>query len=276
MIDAVVGSSELFLFNVNRIITSFNTRGGSGSFDALSRSACQERLGKVSDDVFRDVQLLLGTRFLPMFPPLDGSGAVKVSVRDALNLLNSAGRSISRLCSQFQDESVQSTDYKNNFKKAVLVIKYHIVLDKQGRATFIGPEYQAGDAHEFLGLRLPEELYFYISRGMISPRVPQWLTAGEIDLELPSGCDDSAAYRQLVGSQLTSLRVQTLRLLSDSLNRFYHSRNVTIKLWNSKGNQDMVNIKNEQPVKDKISGWKVRDVVLAPHVQGTSVSTSAF
>lgn len=271
-IDAVIGSADLFLFNIERIITNFSTRQGTATFDALSKSACQDRLDKVPDDVFRDVQLLLGGPFLPTFPLLDKSGGPKVSARDALNMLSSVGRSVIQLCYQWrEDPLVQALDYEDRYKRAVLSLKHHVVLDKEGKATLMGSEYDAGDAHEFIGLRLPEELYFYISRAMLNPRVPNWLTLGEIDLTLPVGCEDSEAYRYLLGDQLTSLQTQTICLLSNSMNRFYQTRSIKIKTWYTREAPKTINMKEEPSVKDTLMGWKISEAALGEQPEGAVV-----
>jgi hypothetical protein len=255
---------------VERVITKLNTRQGTSTFDALSKSACQERLEKASDDVFRDVQLLLGGPYLPTFPLLEKSGGPKV--RDALVMLNTAGRSVIQLCNHYRDDpQVQALDYEDKYKRAVLSLKHHVVLDKEGKAILMGSEYDAGDAHEFIGLRLPEELYFYISRAMLGPRVPNWLASGEIDLTLPIGCEDTEAYRHLLGNQLSSLRTQTICLLSNSMNRFYQSRKIKTKTWYTKESSDSINVKEEPSVKDKLVGWRVPESYLTEHFQGASV-----
>jgi hypothetical protein len=260
------------LFNVEKVIISFSTRQGTGTFDALSKSACQERLDKAPDDLFRDVQLLLGGPFLPTFPPLDKSAGPKVSARDALTMLNTAGRSVIQLCHQWRDDpQMQGLDYEDKYRRAVLSLKHHVVLDKDGKAILMGSEYAAGDAHEFIGLRLPEELYFYISRAMLGARVPNWLTSGQIDLALPVGCEDTEAYRRLLGDQLTSLQTQTICLLSNSMNRFYQSRNIRIKTWYPRETSKSINVKEELSVKEKVAGWKVPETAFAEHFQAAPV-----
>jgi Temperature dependent protein affecting M2 dsRNA replication len=274
-VDAIIGSTDLFLFNVEKVIPNFSSR--QGTFDALSKTACQDRLDKVSDDLFRDVQLLLGGPFLPAFPQLDRSGGPKTSARDALTILNGANRSVIQLCNQYRDDpQVQALDYEDRYKRAVLSLKHHVVLDKEGRAITMGSEYDAGDAHEFIGLRLPEELYFYISRGMLGPRVPNWLTSGEIDLTLPIGCEDTESYRRLLGDQLTALQSQTICLLSNSMNRFYQSRTIKIRPWYQREVSKTINVKEEPSVKEMITGWKVPESNIAEHFDGDSVSIVKF
>ena len=187
-------------------------------------------------------------------------------------MLNGTGRSVFQLCHQWrEDPQVQGLDYEDKYKRAVLSIKHHVVLDKEGKAIPMGTEYHAGDAHEFVGLRLPEELYFYISRGMLSPRVPNWLTSGEISLTLPVGCEDTEAYRHLLGDQLTGLQTQTICLLSSSMNRFYQSRSIKIKTWYDRESPKSINVKEEPSVKDQIAGWKVPETALSENLQGPSV-----
>lgn len=226
----------------------------------------------MSDDVFRDVQLLLGGPFLPTFPPLEKLGAPKVSAPDALTMLNTVGRSVIQLCHHWrEDPQVHALDFEDKYKRAVLSLKHHVVLDKEGKATLMGAEYDAGDAHEFIGLRLPEELYFYISRGMLGPRVPNWLASGEIGLALPVGCEDTDAYRRLMGEQLTGLQTQTICLLSNSMHRFYQSRSIKIKTWYVRDSPKSINVKEEPSVKDKIAGWRVPGAALGEQWQGVSV-----
>jgi Temperature dependent protein affecting M2 dsRNA replication len=256
---------------VEKIITKFDARQGTGTFDVLSRSACQERLDKAPDDLFRDVQLLLGCPYLPTFPLLEKPGGPKV--RDALGMLITAGKSVIQLCHQYRDDpQVQALDYEDRYKRAVLSLRHHVVLDKEGKAILMGSEYDAGDAHEFIGLRLPEELYFYISRAMLGPRVPNWLASGEIDLTLPVGCEDTEAYRHLLANQLSSLRTQTICLLSNSMNRFYQSRRIKTKTWYTKETSESINVKEEPSVKNKLVGWKIPEAALNEHPQGFSVS----
>ena len=267
-IDTIIGTSEVFLFNVERVITGFNIEHGKATFHVISKSSCQERLDKIPDDVFRDVQLLLGGPFLPAFPPLDRA-TQKVSAKDALSMLNSYGRSVSQLCSQYRDDLLQPYDYEDRYKRAILSLQHHVVLDKDGKAVTMGQGYEASDAHEFIGLRLPEELYFYQSRGLIGPRVMQRLSSGEIDLKLPVGCEENDEYKHLVGDQLTGLQTQTVCLLSNSLNRFYQTRSVTIKTWYSSSSKS-INFKDEPSVKDKIAGWRLID----SDVDGKSANAS--
>ena len=254
-----MGPSDLFLFGVDKIVLNFNPL--SGAFDWLSRAACQEKLDRIPDDVFRDAQLLLGSAYLPPFPPLERGGNSKTNIRDALNLLNPSNRSVLQLCHQFRDDSqVQRLQYVDRYKKAIMTIKHHVVLEASGKVLPLDFEHSPGDVHEFVGQRLPEELYFYISRGMLGPQIPNWLTSGEIILSIPGGCGDSEVYHRFIADQLNELRTQSLGLLSNSLNRYYHARSISVKLRFVDDKRDRaINLRELPSIKETISKWKVHE-----------------
>ena len=258
-----MGSADCFLFNIDKIITNFNN--SNASFDWLSKSACQEKLEKVPYSVFRDAQLLLGSTYLPTFPPLErGSSGNKTNIRDALNLLTASGRSVVQLCHQYRDDAlVQSLQYVDRYKKAIMTLRHHVVLETNGKASPMDLSHAPGDVHEFVGQRLPEELYFYISKGILGPQVPNWLTSGEIVLSLPGGCADSEVYRRLMSDQLNTFRTQTLGLLSNSLNRYYQTKPITLKVWyDSDVGDKVINLRELPSVKASMASWKVHEDIL--------------
>ena len=271
-IDAVMGSSDLFLYDTERIILSIDTE--RSSFCWLSLDACRERLNRVPPETFRDSLLLLGGPYLPIFPALDRMGLKSAGPKDALNLLNSAGRSVVQLCNTYrEDPQMQSTDYADRYKKAIVTIRHHVIMDTEGVVAPMQVERAPGNIHDFIGQRLPEELYFYISRGLISPRVPNWLTSGAINLSLQPGVEDSEYFHRLMGDQLVPLWTQSLVLLANSLTRYYQVRSVEVRPWFSAGR--IINLKDEPSIKDQISSWKIRESAL-PEILGSNSAFSTY
>ena len=136
-IDAVMGSTELFLFGADKVILRFERLGEEDqAFKWLSKQACQDELQRSPDDVFLDTCLLLGSSFLPTFPPLESppfsnKGA---NMRDALTMLNSAGKSVINLCNQHQEDAkVQSLDYVDRYKRAIMTLKHHVIQQTSGK-----------------------------------------------------------------------------------------------------------------------------------------------
>ena len=253
-----MGSTECFLFDVDRVVTDVNLNDSTLSL--ISRATCEEIL-KVHRDVLRDAHLLLGTSFTPTFPVLEGMAAAKVTgIVDAVTLLNGAGKSVIQLCNYHRDNpQVQSLKYADRYKKAIMTIRHHVIMDKKGVVAPRNFDEAPGDVHEFVGQRLPEELFFYISKGMLGPQIPNWLTSGEIVLSLPGGVLDSEPYRRLVIELLNPFRTEALKILAESLNYYYQSRIIKVTPWVAQDTSNLtIEIRYAPAMKQKLSQWKVR------------------
>lgn len=265
-IDAIMGSTELFLYGVDKIILKFEHLGEEHqAFRWLSKKSCQEELQRIPDDLFVDACLLLGSSYLPTFPALEtpafsNKGA---NIRDALAMLNSAGKSVITLCNQHQDDNkVQSLDYVDRYKRAVMTLKHHVVLETDGKVQPLDAAHAPKDMHELVGQRLPEEVYFYISKGLLGPRIPNWLTRQEIRSTLPLGSGDSQEYHKFIGQQLVPIWTQSISLLSSTLHRFYQAKPLSLQLWFDDANAGTINLREQPSVKDKVAHWKVKSSAL--------------
>ncbi|KAK2744408.1 hypothetical protein FQN57_004305 [Myotisia sp. PD_48] len=256
-IDISFGPSDIFLWEVDKIITRIDV--DHSQFYYISKSLCQEDLGRLSNEQFVDLCLLLGSPYLRTFPAFETQGYVgkRVNIREAMNIFNSGGRNAITLCTNFdEDQRVHDLQYLDRFKRAFAIVKHHIVLHMDGTVGPLDVENSSSDIHELIGQRLPEELYFYMSQGMIGPRIPNWLTSGDVMLSLPLGAEDTDIYRRLVTEKLHPIRTQTLCLLSNSLHRFYQTKTINVTTW-YESKLDSINLKNSPSIKDKIRSWRV-------------------
>ncbi|KAM5473767.1 hypothetical protein MferCBS49748_000731 [Microsporum ferrugineum] len=267
-IDAVFGPTELFLFDVEKIITKMDTE--LRHFSWVTKSFCQEELGRLSNEQFTDLCLLLGSPFLPTFPPFETPAYTgkRVNIRDAIGMFNSAGRNALTLCSQFEEhQRVHELDYTDRFKRAFMTVKHHVIMDADGKVGPLDPENASSDLHELIGQRLPEELYFYISKGILGSRIPNWLTSGELLLTLPLGTEDTPVYRRLLTENLPPIRTQALCLLSNSLHRFYQTKVINVRAWYDDKTDKSIHLKDLPSVKDTISSWRLGGMQLPESVQ---------
>lgn len=258
--DAVLGSSEILMFNVEKVILKIDWE--AGSFSWVVRRSCMDKLGVTSTSQFVDACLLAGSSILPTLPHLEQDGPVTPrppriqAAADLLKRMNQDGNSI---CLQFQDDpAVQSPSYLERYQKAYLSIKHHVVLTPDGKVECLNKDSVPSDVHAFIGQRLPDEVYAYLSRGVIGPRVLTWRTAGEIVESPPLDGGMSAAYHQLVRDGLVPLRSSALALLSYSLHRFYQHTDVTLRLWFNRDEPKALNISSTDDPKGAISNWNVR------------------
>lgn len=267
-----MGNTEAFLFGIDRVVTDINLN--KATLSLLTRQTCEDLL-KVNGDALRDAQLILGTSYTPTFPPLEGLGPGKsTSIVDAIVLLNSANKNVIQLCNFHREHpQVQALKYADRYKKAIMTIRHHVVIEKNGAVVPLNFNTAPCDVHEFIGQRLPEELFFYMSKGLLGAQVPNWLTSGEIVLSLPGGVLDSEPYRRLVIELLNPLRTEALKISAESLNYYYQSRVVKVDPWVPQDTSNLtIEIKNSPAIKTRLAPWKVRGTDIQTVLSKSSVS----
>lgn len=253
----------MLLFDVDKVILKLDL--DASQFLWISKENCKEELGRLTNEQFLDFGLLLGSRFLRTFPPFENSTfpGKPWNIRDALNMFNGANRHALTLCSQFEDDRrVQDLQYLDRYKRAYLSIKHHVITDHDGRVGPLDSETAPSDVHELIGQRLPEELYYYLSRGVLGSNIPNYLTSGQLTVPLPFGVEDSDVYRHLTGDQLMPVREQAICLLSNCLHRFYQTKIISVRLWYEENPDRTMNLKTLPSVRDTLRSWRVRHTQL--------------
>ncbi|THC98151.1 hypothetical protein EYZ11_002375 [Aspergillus tanneri] len=274
---AVWGPSEVLLFDVDKVITRVDTDPAQVVW--LSKHMCQETMGRLTSEQFLEFCLLLGSSFLPTFPMFDNSGfpGKSPSVRDALPMFNAAGRSALALCAQFEDDRrLEELNYTDRYKRAYMTVKHHVFMDEDGHVGPVDVENASSDMHELISLRLPEELYFYLSKGVLGSDVPNYLTSGEVLISQPLGVEDTEIYRQVTSSMLTPIRTQSIGLLSNSLHRFYQTKVISVRTWYDDNSDININLKSLPSVKESIQSWKIRSDQLPETVKKLQGSYGHF
>lgn len=235
--DAISGASECFLFDANKVIVEwdFNQK----EFHWVRKRDLVENLGSLHQDLFVDALLLSGSALLPTIPVATQQRkpfTVK-AVRDLMII--GPPKNGYQVCMNYEDDAgMRRMDYIERYRKARTAIKHHCVATMEGRIENLNVAQAPGNLHEVMGQRLPDELYTYLTKGLVGPRLLQYRTYAEI-LELPPlAGGESHAYRSLVSEQLLEVRRATLALLSYSLHRFYQHKSVGIKYWFEKDSPD--------------------------------------
>jgi len=220
-------------------------------------------LGGIPAHVFVDALMISGCSvLLPPFPRLQDPVAFKsYSIRDAVQLVASTGGSVARLCARDLDGQGK-TAYLDRYKRAMTTMRHHVIVTAEGEVETLDKGHAPSDAHECIGLRLPEELYMYLFRGMIQPRVLNWLSTGEIHVTAPLAGADSPLYRSLVENQMVLLRRQALCLLTEPIHRYYHTKEITTKFWfNASGGRKFTSKEIPSP-RVVVSKWNVTSTMI--------------
>ena len=263
------------MFDVDKLITRIDSE--PAQFFWIAKQTCLEELGRLTNEQFVDFGLLLGSSFLPTFPPFEppaypGKGA---TIRDALPMFNVAGRNALALCAQFEeDRRMQELQYTDCYKRAYMTVKHHVHMDVDGKVAPMDPENTSSDMHELIGQRLPEELYFYLSKGVLGADIPNILASGEVLISLPLGVEDTAIYRQVVGDTLMPIRSQSICLLSNSLHRFYQTKVINVRTWYDERSDRTINLKTLPSVKETIQSWKINNGQLPEGVKKLQVRSA--
>ena len=243
----------------------------------IDRGSCLEELGRIPSAIFTDSLLLAGSEILPAFPPLKRSSK-GYSFREVVSLVANPSGNIVSLCNQYPDDaSFQRVEYLDHYKQAVTYIRHHVVITMEGDVETLDKEQAPSDVHDCVGQRLPEELNFYLSRGLVRPRVLNWLASGTILVPAPYDGGDSKVYQHLVQVDLENARNQALSLLADHLNRYYQRKEVTTKYWFDQSLVQKVNIKDLLPSspKESLASWNVKQEEISDRLQELQVTRSA-
>ncbi|KAL8938566.1 MAG: hypothetical protein Q9211_003155 [Gyalolechia sp. 1 TL-2023] len=295
-IDAIYGPSELFFYGVDKLITKFklayrpheDPRKGvvkqsshfipeQSEFEWIDRRTCLEELGRIPSDLFADALLLAGSRTLGPFPAIKNFEK-GYTIREVTNLLASYGRSVVNLCNHYPDDKQIPRsvylNYLDQYKRVLTGIRHHIVITMEGDIEALDKVNAPHDLHDCVGQRLPEELNMYLSRGLIQPRVLNWLASGRILMLAPYDGGDSQVYQNLVRVQLDPLRKQAIALLADSTHRYWQKKEMTTKYWFDPRQEANFNVKDLLPSpKDSLASWNVRGSVLSGRQQMLSKNT---
>ena len=272
----------MFIFGVDKIISKFSLnytnhdvteRSKSGiplrfdleasSFFWVDRKKCLEELGRIPVEVFQTACLLAGSSLIKPFPPLCNPANFRngYTLRDVVNLIQTNGRSVVRLCSNFSnDPLIQELKYLDRYKRTMTGIRYHPIITSEGDIDIVDKEHAPDDMHACVGYRLPEELNMYLSRGMIRPEFLEALNSGVVRIVAPFDGGDSPVYHRLVKTQLRPMRDQTFALLAGSLNHYYkNAQTISTRFWFEPQSEQKTTIKNITPFnEDLLAQWNVR------------------
>ena len=218
-------------------------------------------LGNITSHMFVEALMISGSHLLSPFPPLLDLTLYRkgFNFRNVIDLILPTGGSVAKLCTQYPTMPLVRETYLEEYKRAITRVKHHVIMTADGDVEVLDKEHAPDDTHDCIGLRLPEELYMYLSRGMLKPRVLNWLTSGIVNPMKPLAGGDSALYQELVKNQLDPLRRQALKLLTEPIHRYYQSREITTKLWFDNDYEAKFDMKEVPSNRERLSKWNVRD-----------------
>jgi hypothetical protein len=258
--DAVAGSSDILMFEIDQIITKLDFE--QEQFSWITRRECIEALGITSTSVFVDACLLSGCSFLPTLPQLDSELTASQrgpTIKAAADLLKRGQLNGNALCLQYQDDpAMVALNYLDRYRKASLYIKHYVCIRSDGSIETVDSASAPSDLNNIMGHRLPEEAFAYLSRGIISSEVLSWMASNEMVQCPPLDGGDADVYRRLVSDGLSPLRTTALSLLSYSAHRWFQHNPIYLRCWFDPSRPKSFNVSESADPRTTLSGWNVR------------------
>lgn len=247
-IDGVQGSASCLVYGSDKVILSYDWEKKQVVWVSLQKCLAKLELDR---DQFVNACLLSGSSILPAIPELDTDSPMP-RIQAAKSLLKSVNNDVDSLLRH------KEGDWHKLFYKARFALKHPVVLQTGGKVEPLDWQSGPSDAHEFIGQRLPEEVFRYLSHGLIGPRVLNWRTRMEVLETPPLDGGLSPAYKDLVQGRLQPLRAQALTLLTHSLNRYYQKNDVDLVCWFNDTNKVPLNIPDRPERTKNADKWHVK------------------
>lgn len=264
-IDGIMGSQELLLYEIwDAVIFPPNsTDWENKALRGVLKSELLKKLN-VTSDMLSDALLMTGTSFLPPFPPLQDQTIISrqpYNVGDAINLLRTSEKSVSATCAAFSDIlNVRDRDWLDKYRKAKMGIKHCVTVDTDGNIHIRDFDHLTGDNHEYLGLQLPAELYSYLQKDVIGPRLMNTFNSLEYHVLPTLDGFVSDEYRKLVTESLLPLRETFAALIAPRMHRGFLYKDITVRLWFDDNNKPTLDHKRLQPqTNNLVDLWGVKD-----------------
>lgn len=259
-----MGSLACLNFGASTLIISIDWI--TKQFVWTDRAKCALKLG-VKDDQFVDISLLSGLSILAPFPrpDIEMSAAPMFPARD---LLMRSNYNPLAACDSLGDDS-----YRLLFQKAKAAVSHAVWMDYTGATRTRQGEMIPRDLHDVFGQRLPDEMYYYLSRGIVGPRMLNWRTRLEIFEVPPLDGGNSQAYQQLVSHKLAPLRSRSMALMSRSLHNYYQKKDVELVCWFDESKKRALDVPDALQSSQAADRWHVKHEVLAHEMLADKVST---
>jgi hypothetical protein len=267
-IDGIMGSQELLLYDIHDAVMSPPSASDweKKAFSGVIKSELIKKLN-VTPEMFVDALLMAGTSFLPPFPPLQDDSIISTqpySIVDAINLLRTSEKSVTNTCAAFSDVLQRfDPNWLDKYRKAKMGVRHCVTVQKEGVVSIRDYDNLTSDNVEYLGLQLPPELYHYLSKALIGPRLLNSFGSLE-SLVFPTlDGEVSDEYKRLVTQSLLPLKETAAALISSRIHRGFQFKDITLRFWFDDNLKKSLIHRNMQPkTNEQADKWGVKDAEL--------------
>ncbi|KAF8889292.1 XPG I-region protein [Infundibulicybe gibba] len=292
-IHAIYGPSDTLLYpGVDKLITSLDLLAPAPTFTHISKRTLLADLA-ISEDQFLDIGILVGFEHSAPFPPTVHEQALKATVD---------------MVKYYKTGHAATIGYLEHFVRTRAMVRFSLVLSAEGAvmplplalgtspapasapSTSTSPTPAASgsitaadiptDLHEIFTHRLPDEIFFYLSRGLLSPQALTWLASGHITTEY------KRFVREVVTDGQTGPRATALALVSVVANPFWGQRKVSGVFWFEQygmgggaaggAKQVLHNSPQTAQLAERVAGWNVTAAVVEEELRRQNSATIDF
>jgi len=230
LVGAIYSSNLVLLWGPQRVITEFDL--DAGKYGWIDRDSLLQRLkfDMKNYDMFVDTCLVAGAP--PISFPLRGSNSLTFeAVAQALQQCQGVAGMIQQLNTtngQIRDTQKCSAAMQLH-NRASVTVRNHIVMTVKAGCVPLNWNRCPPDLNEVFGLRLPAEVFFFLTQGIVSPQLLNNVLSTYI-LE-PAPLADSDAYREIVDKLMMMHRGPAINTLRSVLNNVFQTRKLIMGLW---------------------------------------------
>lgn len=289
-IHAIYASTDalLYLSGIEKLITALNLTVTSPSLTYVAKPKLLSELG-LNEEQFLDIGILAGFQHSPAFPPIAHDSALKA----AIEMLKYYKNGFSTVSMYSDHPGVKAMNYLDIFARTRTMMKYSLILTSEGAVLPLqsiqqpnhspSPGDIPSDFHEVYTHRLPDEAYFYLSRGLLGPQPLDWLTSGYINEPPPLDNGETTEYKRFVKEVITEgqtgPRATALALISSVLHNFWVNRRVQGCFWFEPfpgGQKNFNNVSHNSretaALAERVAGWNVPYAVIEEELRRQNVS----
>ncbi|KAF8315406.1 XPG I-region protein [Clavulina sp. PMI_390] len=289
------GTDALLYPALDKLITSLDLSSSTPTFTFVVKRNILSDL-QLNEEQFLDAGILAGFDHSQPFPPLISEQHLKPIVEVVRQYKSGYGA-----VTAFHDHpGVKQTQYVEHFARTRSMIKFSLILSSEGTVqplpltlSILSPQGLhhtnhsdiPRDLEEIFTSRLPDEVYYYLSRGLIGPQALIWLTSGQIVENPPLDNGETSEYRRFIREILTDgpsgPRPTALALVSSVLHSSWREKKVYPWFWfdtqNGVSGKPLGHSQAQAlQLAERVSGWAVTSAVVEEELRRQHSATIDF
>ena len=220
-VHGIMGDEELLMFEIPKVIFSIDWEGKSFEYVEKSNILTKER---ITSNQFVDAALLAGSYFFKGFStpnPMQTSQKKEDRFKNELENIKGirSASAILKMNNVRDDIAMQVFSSKN-------LIMHHPVLDfMTNTVVVLNKDALPRDFDEIVGERLPDEIYFLMCHGILSPQLVGNLVSG-VFYE-PTPLFDSQEYKDFI-TIWKPIYTSALNIFTSEMNDYFKNKPVTL------------------------------------------------